>query len=1075
VTWTANPAPQSVTPCQLGLATDYTSDTSVTLSCTATWADGSSASFSFPLHVEVSTPTASTSVDRPPDFNDWYTSAVDGQVAGSAFSGIASCSATTYSGPDSTSATVSGTCTDNAGKTVTATSAPFQYEASSPTVSASPSRAADFNGWYTSPVGARLTDSSFSGITHCLTSTYSGPDSTSATVSGTCTDNAGKSTTATSGPFQYEASSPSVSVALSRSADFNNWYTGPVGATLTDSSFSGIASCSTTSYAGPDSKSATVSGTCTDNAGKSTTATSAPFQYEASTPKVSAAPSRGPDYNNWYTSAVSATLTDSSFSGIASCTTTNYAGPDSKTATVAGTCTDNAGKSVTGTSSPFQYEGSNPTVAVSLARSADFNGWYTHPVAATVSGSSYSGIASCTPNTYTGPDTATATVSGSCTDNAGKTADGSSPTFQYEASGPIVTVTAGRSPDFNGWYTAPVSASVSGSSVSGGVTCSGSTYAGPDSTNASVSGTCDDNAGETNTSTSSPFHYEASSPTITVAPSRAPDGNGWYWSPVSASVTGNSFSGIASCTGTSYSGPDTTSATVTGSCTDNAGKKVNGSSAPFPYEASQPTISVVLARSADSNGWFNHPVDAKATGSSFSGIASCTSSTYAGPDATNATLTETCSDNAGKSVGGSTPAFKYEASSPTVTVGLARMPDLNGWYTHPVASIVTGSSYSGIASCAPSTYAGPDTSTATVGGSCTDNAGKTTSGTSPTFEYDASGPIVSISLSRLPDHDGWFNHAISAVVSGVSPLGSVSCTGSTYSGPDATSATVSGTCTDLAGQSNSVTSTPFRYEASSPTIRVALSRLPDASGDWYNHPIAAAVTGASYSGIASCTGTTYSGPDATHATVSGTCVDNAGKSVSGTSAAFAFDDSAPLQSVAAETADQSVTLRWALTTDSPAVIQITRRPMPSGRSTLVYRGTGNSYTDRRVRNGVRYVYTLVATDQAGNVSRESLTAEPGPRLLTPVRGAAVAGALLLSWTPVSGADYYNVQLYRHGRQIFSAWPVRAVLRVNRAWRFESRRVRLTPGRYRWYVWPGYGSRTAAHYGRLIGSSTFDVT
>jgi hypothetical protein len=34
---------------------------------------------------------------------------------------------------------------------------------------------------------------------------------------------------------------------------------------------------------------------------------------------------------------------------------------------------------------------------------------------------------------------------------------------------------------------------------------------------------------------------------------------------------------------------------------------------------------------------------------------------------------------------------------------------------------------------------------------------------------------------------------------------------------------------------------------------------------------------------------------------------------------------------------------------------------------------------------------------------------------------------------------------------------------------------LKPGRYRWYVWPGYGSRAAIVYGRLIGMARFTVT
>ena len=73
-----------------------------------------------------------------------------------------------------------------------------------------------------------------------------------------------------------------------------------------------------------------------------------------------------------------------------------------------------------------------------------------------------------------------------------------------------------------------------------------------------------------------------------------------------------------------------------------------------------------------------------------------------------------------------------------------------------------------------------------------------------------------------------------------------------------------------------------------------------------------------------------------------------------------------------------------------------------------------------------------------------------------------------------GASYYNVQLYR-GAKVLSTWPAHARLQLRPTWRFDHRRYRLKPGRYRWYVWPGFGRRGSARYGRLIGSGGFVVT
>jgi hypothetical protein len=112
-------------------------------------------------------------------------------------------------------------------------------------------------------------------------------------------------------------------------------------------------------------------------------------------------------------------------------------------------------------------------------------------------------------------------------------------------------------------------------------------------------------------------------------------------------------------------------------------------------------------------------------------------------------------------------------------------------------------------------------------------------------------------------------------------------------------------------------------------------------------------------------------------------------------------------------------------------------------------------------------------DDAGNEAASSAEARPTAPLYAPAAGAKVVAPPLLAWKAVPKATYYNVQLWR-GRRILSAWPGSASLRLPRAWTYNGRRYRLQPGRYRWFVWPGFGPRAARHYGRLIGSSTFVV-
>ena len=122
---------------------------------------------------------------------------------------------------------------------------------------------------------------------------------------------------------------------------------------------------------------------------------------------------------------------------------------------------------------------------------------------------------------------------------------------------------------------------------------------------------------------------------------------------------------------------------------------------------------------------------------------------------------------------------------------------------------------------------------------------------------------------------------------------------------------------------------------------------------------------------------------------------------------------------------------------------------------------------------MRYTYTLKAKNRAGNVTKRSISLVPGPRLLAPATNALLTTAPLLRWTPVKGASYYNVQLFR-GQKLLSAWPAHSSLQLNRAWRFAGIEHRLAAGRYSWYVWPGYGAIGAARYGSPIGHSTFIV-
>jgi hypothetical protein len=338
---------------------------------------------------------------------------------------------------------------------------------------------------------------------------------------------------------------------------------------------------------------------------------------------------------------------------------------------------------------------------------------------------------------------------------------------------------------------------------------------------------------------------------------------------------------------------------------------------------------------------------------------------------------------------------------------------------------------------------------------------------------DTITPMCTTPQGTQPCAAGWYTTSVFLSWTW-SPLtsGTGTCQAAPYDNDTDTTVSCTVTWTDGFVGTQSYT---VQVETSSPTATATPSRPPDSDG-WYNAPISFAFQGSSFSGIASCTSATYAGPATATATVAGMCVDNAGKSVTVASAPFPYDATPPTLTATADTGDQSVVVRWQAGGDvAPlASIQVARNGGANAAvAHAVYSGNGSGFTDDHVRNGVRYTYTITARDQAGNVAVRTIKATPGPRLLDPAPNAHVTAPPMLSWTSVPRATYYNVQLF-HGGKVLSLWPEHARLQLRRTWRFNGHRYRLKPGRYRWYVWPGFGRRKAGRYGDGIGSGTFVV-
>jgi hypothetical protein len=406
--------------------------------------------------------------------------------------------------------------------------------------------------------------------------------------------------------------------------------------------------------------------------------------------------------------------------------------------------------------------------------------------------------------------------------------------------------------------------------------------------------------------------------------------------------------------------------------------------------------------------------------------------------------------------------------------------DCSGWYRSDVTITwsVNPRPEEGtviVSGCSPQTITADTTGTLTW---CEAQNGTDQARRTKTLTVDKTPPAVTGAVpQRAADDNGWYRLPVTVDFHGTDATsGLAGCTSPTYSGPDGVAASVLGTCTDVAGNVSAPMPFAIQYDATAPTItKASPERKPDRGG-WYTRPVEETFTATdNLSGLDQCPPALVAPSLASAAApFAGTCTDRAGN-VASRVFTLPYDATPPsVPVVTPHPGDGAVRLVVHAAADT-AVLRISRTPgLHGARRSTLYEGRPAGLTDSRVGNGRRYRYVVTAIDEARNAARRHLAVTPGPRLLGPSGGATVAAPPRLEWTRVRHARYYNVQLFRGGRKVLSSWPTRAALQLRATWRFGGHGVRLTPGRYRWYVWPGFGPRRERRFGALVGSRHFLV-
>jgi Nidogen-like len=208
------------------------------------------------------------------------------------------------------------------------------------------------------------------------------------------------------------------------------------------------------------------------------------------------------------------------------------------------------------------------------------------------------------------------------------------------------------------------------------------------------------------------------------------------------------------------------------------------------------------------------------------------------------TVTFFSKDNAGNVEAAKTVTVKIDKTPPTITFAGRTPTNSFGWNNTDVT--VTWD-------CADS-LSGPVTSTVSqtltqvganqsVTGTCVDHAGNTASDTRTSINIDKTAPTVLPSPSRGADSNGWYNHVFAVAWVGTDSLSGIAAcsTASRYVGPDTARGSLTGMCTDKAGNTARA-SYSFRYDATRPMVTCSITPATIWPPNHKMVPVAATVT-----------------------------------------------------------------------------------------------------------------------------------------------------------------------------------------------------------------------------------------
>lgn len=539
-------------------------------------------------------------------------------------------------------------------------------------------------------------------------------------------------------PFGIDRTPPVVTPVAYPAANAYGWNNEPVTVTFscTDSSIAGIASTTPPATFSSEGAGQTALGSCRDNAGNSTTATSPTVNIDLTPPTqtlVGIAPA--PNAQGWNNTPVTATVSCSdALSGTTSDSSTVALGTSASQAV----CADKAGNVSRFALPAVKLDLVAPTLTFSSAYTQGT--WTNHDVDVTANCSdALSGV-------VRQPAGATLTDSGqqytaTCTDNAGNVTTKTFGPVEIDRTAPTITAhTGGYAPGT--WTGSDVTVSFTCTDDASGVaSVTPAKTVSTDTKDGSVTGSCTDLAGNSASTTVQNIDIDKTQPTLTLTSNYTP--GTWTNADVAISAScADGGSGVATAPKDGALSAGGANQTYTASCTDAVGNTATAAFGPVDIDKTAPVLTASTGAYTPGT-WTARDVTATfSCADGLSGVANATSPFTFSSDVRDGSVTGHCVDNAGNDAATTVDHVDIDKTPPTIS-GAA---STTGWTNTPVTvTFACDDSGSGVATCTSPVTVAAEGADQSVSGTATDNVGHSSSASVDGIDIDLTAPLVSFS------------------------------------------------------------------------------------------------------------------------------------------------------------------------------------------------------------------------------------------------------------------------------------------------------------------------------------------